>query len=104
MRWYEAKVYALKEVGRDALGTAMCEPEPTGAVLVRPTPWSMASMRESDGNAYDYIRRTFFSRAPRSSFAGVAYIETMGERYAVKELSSAMGMTVVVAELYKVEP
>ena len=104
MRWYEAKVYALKEVGRDVLGTVVCEPELAGAVLVRPTPWSTEAGGENDGNAYDYVRRTFFSRAPRGAFSHAAYIEAMGERYAVKELSSAMGMTLIVAELYKVEP
>lgn len=103
MRWYEAKVYALKEVGRDALGTAVCEPELSRTVLVRPTPWGV-STEGNEGNPYSRTRRTFFTRAPHSAFAGAAYIETMGERYTVKELSAAMGMTVVVAELYKAKP
>lgn len=104
MRWYEANVYALKEVGRDVVGTAVCEPELTGTVLVRPTPWGTTPEDGNEGNAYDYVRRTFLTRAPHEAFAGSVYIETMGERYTVKKMAYSLGMSMIVAERCKVRP
>lgn len=101
MRWYEAKLYALQPVGVDQLGKDVCEPSMIGTVFVRPAPWGTTA-QENEGNAYDYVRRTFVSKAAHGIFDGLAYIEVQGEQYEVKEVSRSLNMTVVVAERYKV--
>lgn len=102
MRWYEAKVFALEEVKRDTVGTAVCEPVQTGTVLVRPAPWNTSEGEGDEGNAYECVRRTFMTKASHEAFADVAYIEVGCKRYEVKKLGYSLGMTLVVAELYKV--
>lgn len=103
MRWYEAELHALEEVGCDELGTPVCEPRPAGTVLVRPAPWA-ARDGGGKGNAYDVVRRTFITKAPPEALAGVAYIDFAHKRYEVEEVSHAPGTVVITASRSKEAP
>lgn len=94
MKWLEARLLGMEQVGVDELRNPVMEPRPMGIALVRITPWATAQGQE-DGNPFLSVYRTFMTRKPAESFEGVRWLEVCGDRYEVDGIARAGSMTMV---------
>ena len=85
MRWYKAIAYKSVQIGIDELKNPICNIQKAFEFSVRFTPY-VPTHDQTDGNKFDLVSRTFFTRLPASSLSDVVEISVKGERYSVDDL------------------
>lgn len=96
MRWRKAQLMGMRKVGEDALHKPIEQEEKLSDVLVRLAPVA-ASSDGTEGNAFKYVTRTFFTAAPKARFEGASSIAYGGEAYRIDRVSESASGTVVTA-------
>lgn len=100
MRWLDATLYEAAESGRDKTGKPTAEPRMRGRAMVRETA-RVPSRDSTEGNQFDAVERTYFSRNPIGDFDGVRWIEVSGVRYSVMHVAMVGKDTAIVARKCK---
>lgn len=85
MRWYEATAYESVQTGEDELHNPVCKLKEAFTFGVRYTPY-VPTHDQTEGNNFDLISRTFFTRLHVKQLNGVVAIKVKDQMYSVDDL------------------
>ena len=85
MRWYEAIAYKSIQTGEDELHNPVCKLEEAFTFSVRHTPY-VPTNDQTEGNNFDLVSRTFFTRLDAKQFDGVVSVKVKNQMYSVDDL------------------
>lgn len=85
MRWYEAIAYKSIQTGEDELHNPVCKLEEAFTFSVRHTPY-VPTHDQTEGNNFDLVSRTFFTRLDAKQFDGVVSVKVKNQMYSVDDL------------------
>lgn len=85
MRWYEADAYKSVQIGEDELHNPICHLEKAFTFSIRIAPF-IPTHDQTEGNKFDLVSRTFFTRLLADKFDGVTAVGVNGQMYAVDDV------------------
>lgn len=96
MRWRKAKLARTEKAGEDKLRNPVEIEKEFAEVSVRLAPVA-AEKGGADGNPFGYVRRSFFTAAPKALLEGASSIVYGGEAYRIDRVSEGVSGSVVTA-------
>lgn len=101
MKWHKAKTFRREETSIDELGISVRELVETGdEILVRAAPWKPIH-DSTEGNEFDYVERTFLTRAKPELLEGIEAIQVGDLLYEVKSITHESNPVAIRVGWYK---
>lgn len=101
MKWHKAKTFRLEQTSTDELGIPVEELVETGdEILVRSAPWKPIH-DSTEGNEFDYVERTFITRAKAELLDGIDAIQVGDTLYEVKGITRESNPKMIRVGWYK---